>query len=135
MAIKTEKFQIDRASSSDRKNRTSCRLRAQHVLRRRRQTLDSFGHVCYRAGKVYSNARSRSDHADSTARISRVRVAPFTRYRSKGCDRRSISLDEPRRVLKFPPRSVFKAFMSTGTNTAFADRDNSPFSFSSLRQV
>lgn len=52
------------------------RVLTQDVLGERGQTRDPLAHVGGPAGQVDPNARSRSDHAASTARINRVSTSP-----------------------------------------------------------
>ena len=75
MAHPIKQLQPVSPTSPKGKDRTQCRLLAQHILCERRQALDALSHVRDAAGEIDPNPSPRPDHAVSAKRINRARTA------------------------------------------------------------
>src|SRR5690606_11163584 len=117
---------------------STCRLLTQDILCQHRKALNTLPHVCDAAGKINPNAGARSNHACSTARMSRVSTVPSTwlpkqsRRPQRNCN--STIEDEASTEL-FASEPSGASVMSTGRNKGSGEGGRSPFLFNSLRHI
>src|SRR5690606_14103929 len=137
--VKIQKLQAVAPLAPKRKDSTSRRLLAQHILRKSSQSFDPLTHVRDTAGEINPNTGSRANHAASIARIRRfsatASTSPLKRRLRPQRECNSIIAGKP-----CMPSSARRSLSggggkSSGRNTVFDGGDNSPFSRNSRRQV
>src|SRR5690606_37452294 len=138
LTIKIKKLHTVATPSTKGEDRTPCRLLAQNILRKRSQAFYPLPHVGDPASQVHPNARAWSDHAASTARIRRVRMAALMSLSKRRLRPRHICSSiilEGRSASLLVSGVPCATDMSKGRNTGPADGNRSPFFLSSRRQV